>query len=172
MDLQKAETRRLHQTIFSLLSCEKISFSDIQLKPYRTDEYIHRLFYETTRFTALNYFFVVKARINDDQKDPTMSCERKMSYSLVSKSRLPSPLAIHYLILKVRNVFTTSFSSFSNFFFLRVRSGIWRSSPRFISTSLLKITAKVHIFHFHLSTLPNAISCSHPKLLAVGWSSS
>lgn len=104
MDRQKAEERKLYQSIFSLLSCEKIVFSDLQLKPYRTDEYIHRLFYETSRFAAFNYHFVVKARINDDQKDPTQSCERRLTYQLVLKSKITAPFAVHYLILKVTNL--------------------------------------------------------------------
>lgn len=69
---QKAlEEQQLYNTIFDLLSLEKITFNDLQLKPYRTDEFIHKLYYETSRFTAFNYQWVVKARVNDDQRDPT-----------------------------------------------------------------------------------------------------
>jgi hypothetical protein len=105
LDQQRAEDRRLQQCIFSLLSFEKIVFSDLQLKPYRTDEYIHRLFYETSRFAAFNYHFVVKARINDDQKDPTQSCDRRLTYQLVLKSKITTPFALHYLVLKVSFLF-------------------------------------------------------------------
>ena len=57
-------------------------FSDIQLKPYRTDDFVHRLFYESSRFSAFNYQWVVKAKISDSQKDPTQSSERDMTYQV------------------------------------------------------------------------------------------
>lgn len=44
------------------------------------------------------YQFVIKARVNDDQKDPTQSCERKMTYQLVLKSKVSSPIRVHYFI--------------------------------------------------------------------------
>lgn len=108
MDRLKSDERRLQQSIFSLLSYEKIVFSDLQLKPYRTDEYIHRLFYETSRFSAFNCQFVVKARINDDQKDPSQSCDRRLAYQLVLKTKVNTPFAIHYLVLKVCSTNTLS----------------------------------------------------------------
>lgn len=55
---------------------------DLQLKPYRTEEFVHRLFYETSRFTAFNNSWVVKARVNNSQKDPTQSSERDMTYQV------------------------------------------------------------------------------------------
>lgn len=56
---------------------------EIQLKPYRTDEFVHRLFYESSRFSAFNNQWVVKARINDCQKDPTQSSDRDMTYQVL-----------------------------------------------------------------------------------------
>lgn len=55
---------------------------DLQMKPYRTDEFVHRLFYETSRFSAFNNQWVVKARINNSQRDPTQSSERDMTYQV------------------------------------------------------------------------------------------
>lgn len=52
------------------------------MKPYRTDEFVHKLFYETSRFTAFNNQWVVKARINSSQRDPTQSSERDMIYQV------------------------------------------------------------------------------------------
>lgn len=54
------------------------------MKPYRTDEYVHKLFYETSRFSAFNNQWVVKARINNSQRDPTQSSERDMTYQVSS----------------------------------------------------------------------------------------
>lgn len=44
---------------------KSFSITDMQLKPYRTDEYIHKLFYESARFSAFNHQWVVKAIINN-----------------------------------------------------------------------------------------------------------
>lgn len=100
IDVRSAEEKVLYNRIFELLSFETITFSDLQLKPYRTDEFIHKLFYETSRFTAFNTQWVVKARINDNQKDPTQSCERSLSYQVILKSKIQGVVNVHYLILK------------------------------------------------------------------------
>lgn len=63
-------------------------FIDLQMKPYRTDEYVHKLFYETSRFTAFNHQWVVKARINNSQRDPHTVTDRKLSYQVCTKNKL------------------------------------------------------------------------------------
>lgn len=55
---------------------------DLQMKPYRTDEYVHKLFYETSRFTAFNHQWVVKARINNSQRDPHTVNDRRLTYQV------------------------------------------------------------------------------------------
>lgn len=65
------------------LICDYRSFiADLQLKPYRTDEYVHKLFYETSRFSAFNHQFAVKARINNAQRDPHTVTERQITYQV------------------------------------------------------------------------------------------
>lgn len=61
---------------------KKIHFADLQMKPYRTDEYVHKLFYETTRFTAFNHQWVIKARINNSQRDPHTVNDRRLTYQV------------------------------------------------------------------------------------------
>ncbi|XP_046999680.1 cysteine and histidine-rich protein 1 homolog [Schistocerca americana] len=100
IDQKREEEKRLYDSIFDLLSCEKISFQDLQMKPYRTDEFVHKLFYETSRFSALNNQWVVKARINNSQRDPTQSSERDMTYQLILKTKTACPLTTHFLILR------------------------------------------------------------------------
>lgn len=58
------------------------------MKPYRTDEFVHKLFYETSRFTAFNNQWVVKARINNSQRDPTQSSERDMTYQVCRNPKI------------------------------------------------------------------------------------
>lgn len=100
MDQKLADERVLYESIFDLLTYEKITFNDLQLKPYRTDEFVHRLFYETSRFSAFNNQWVVKARINNSQKDPTQSSERDMTYQLIMKTKATTTLSIYYIVLK------------------------------------------------------------------------
>ncbi|XP_018335771.1 cysteine and histidine-rich protein 1 homolog [Agrilus planipennis] len=100
IDEHNANERKVYDCIFDLLGYEKITFNDLQLKPYRTDEFVHRLFYETSRFSAFNNQWVVKARINNMQKDPTQSSEREMTYQLILKTKTTVPLHVHYIILK------------------------------------------------------------------------
>ncbi|XP_060521442.1 zinc finger TRAF-type-containing protein 1 homolog [Cylas formicarius] len=100
IDQQRVEERKLYENIFDLLGFEKIAFNDIQLKPYRTDEFVHRLFYESSRFTAFNNNWVIKARINNSQKDPTQSSERDMTYQLILKTKTQTPLVLNYILLR------------------------------------------------------------------------
>lgn len=74
--------------------------ADLQLKPYRTDEYVHKLFYETSRFSAFNHQFVVKARVNNSQRDPHTVNERQISYQLILKTKTATPLSIHFFAMK------------------------------------------------------------------------
>lgn len=55
---------------------------DLQMKPYRTDEYVHKLFYETSRFSAFNHQWVVKSRINNSARDPHTVNERQITYQV------------------------------------------------------------------------------------------
>jgi len=89
----------LHDYIFDLLSFEKIVFSDLQMKPYRTDEFIHKLYYETSRFSSFNNQWAVKALINSDQRDPASSTQRLFSYQLMLKSKNNLPMSIHFMVL-------------------------------------------------------------------------
>lgn len=120
---RRREQRRVHETLFTLLSYEKIAFHDIQFRPYRTDEYIHKLFYETSRFTAFNLQWVVKARVNDDQRDPTQSCQRHLSFQLCLKSKINNAMTIHYMLLKVKSSLIYIVDELTNF----VLGTIWRN---------------------------------------------
>lgn len=56
--------------------------ADLQLKPYRTEEFVHKLYYETSRFSAFGQQWVVKAFINKNQRDPTQSSQREITYQV------------------------------------------------------------------------------------------
>ncbi|CAO1415710.1 unnamed protein product [Diamesa serratosioi] len=98
-DAKSLEEKKLFNCLIDLLSYEKITFNDMQLKPYRTDEYIHKLFYESARFSAFNHQWVVKAIINNSQRDPHQSMEREITYQVTLKTKTTYPLAIHYFVL-------------------------------------------------------------------------
>lgn len=97
--LVEERERRLYDSIFELLSYEKITFNDLQMKPYRSDELVHKLFYETSRFTAFNNQWVVKARVTGSQRDPTQSSHREITYQLILKTKTAVPMCVHYLVV-------------------------------------------------------------------------
>ncbi|XP_017110161.1 zinc finger TRAF-type-containing protein 1 homolog isoform X1 [Drosophila bipectinata] len=99
-DVLIKEEKKMFNTLIDLLSYEKIIFNDLQMKPYRTDEYVHKLFYETARFSAFNQQWVVKARINNSQRDPHQSNERTITYQLILKTKTSTPMSIHFFALK------------------------------------------------------------------------
>ncbi|XP_037933997.1 cysteine and histidine-rich protein 1 homolog isoform X2 [Teleopsis dalmanni] len=99
-DAKIKQEKTVFNTLIDLLSYEKIIFNDLQMKPYRTDEYVHKLFYETARFSAFNHQWVVKARINNSQRDPHQSNERTVTYQLILKTKTTTPLSIHFFALR------------------------------------------------------------------------
>ncbi|KAG7268859.1 hypothetical protein CRUP_011308 [Coryphaenoides rupestris] len=84
MDQSHRRDMQLYNTIFGLLCYEKIGFTGT---PYRTDDFITRLYYETPRFTVLNQTWVLKARVNDSERNPNLSCKRTLSFQLILKSK-------------------------------------------------------------------------------------
>lgn len=100
------EVNEENQSFVSLvnsLSFEKISFNDLQFKQYKTDELTPKLYFETNRFNAFFQQWVLKARINDNEKNPNLSLHRYISYQLILKSKLSSSqssLDIKFCVLK------------------------------------------------------------------------
>ncbi|XP_026743819.1 cysteine and histidine-rich protein 1 homolog isoform X2 [Trichoplusia ni] len=95
---------KLYAQVLDLLSYEKITFNDLQLKPYRTEEFVHKLYYETSRFSAFGHQWVVKAFVNKNQRDPTQSSQREISYQLalqlILKSKPAQALGVQWLVLR------------------------------------------------------------------------
>lgn len=100
MDQSHRRDMQLYNSIFSLLCYEKIGFTEVQFRPYRTDDFITRLYYETPRFTVLNQTWVLKAWINDSERNPNLSCKRTLSFQLILKSKVNSALECSFLLLK------------------------------------------------------------------------
>jgi hypothetical protein len=60
------------------------------LKQYKTDDITPKLYFETNRFSAFFHQWAIKARVNDNQKNPNLSTNRYISFQLVLKSKLTS----------------------------------------------------------------------------------
>nr|XP_013800724.1 PREDICTED: cysteine and histidine-rich protein 1 [Apteryx mantelli mantelli] len=100
MDQSRKKEMQLYNSIFSLLSFEKIGYTEVQFRPYRTDDFITRLYYETPRLTVLNQTWVLKARVNDSERNPNLSCKRTLSFQLILKSKINSPMECSFLLLE------------------------------------------------------------------------
>lgn len=90
-------------SLVNILSHEKVCFNDLQFKQYRTDDITPKLYFETNRFSAFFNQWVLKARVNDNQKNPNLSLTRHISFQLILKSRLSSSqpsIEIKFCILK------------------------------------------------------------------------
>lgn len=61
---------------------KSLFITDLQAKSYRTDEYLTKLFYETARFSAFNHQWIVKAIINNSQRDVHQSNDRVITYQV------------------------------------------------------------------------------------------
>jgi len=90
-------------TLVNFLSYEKVCFNDLQFKQYKTDEITPKLYFETNRFGAFFHQWVLKARVNDNQKNPNLSLNRFISFQLILKSRLNGTqpnLEVKFCVLK------------------------------------------------------------------------
>ncbi|NXA57557.1 CYHR1 protein, partial [Nothocercus julius] len=74
--------------------------AEVQFRPYRTDDFITRLYYETPRLTVLNQTWVLKARVNDSERNPNLSCKRTLSFQLILKSKVNAPMECSFLLLE------------------------------------------------------------------------
>lgn len=92
-----------YRNILGLLSYEKITFNDIQLRPYRTDDFSTKLYYESGRFTAFSQQWLIKTAVNDHERHPSHTIERRMTFQLVLKSRVTTPMDVHYLVINGPN---------------------------------------------------------------------
>ena len=77
-----------------------LSSLDLILKPLRTDDFVAKLYFETSRFTALQYQWQVRARINDNIPHPHTTITRSLSYQLVLKSKISQTIDLKFFILK------------------------------------------------------------------------
>ncbi|XP_045502263.1 cysteine and histidine-rich protein 1 isoform X1 [Colias croceus] len=96
-DQAAADQLRIYTQIFDMLSYEKITFNDLQLKPYRTEEFVHKLYYETLRFPSFGHQWVVKAFINNNQPHPAHAAQREITYQLILKSKAQCELAVQWV---------------------------------------------------------------------------
>ncbi|XP_047536461.1 cysteine and histidine-rich protein 1 homolog isoform X2 [Vanessa atalanta] len=94
-----ADDLLVYTQLLDLLSCEKITFNDLQLKPYRTEE-LHKLYYETSRFSAFAHQWVVKAFVNKNQRDPTQSSQREITYQLILKSKPSAAVCVSWVCVR------------------------------------------------------------------------
>lgn len=117
------------------------------MKPYRTDEYVHKLFYETARFSAFNQQWVVKARINNSQRDPHQSNERAITYQLILKTKTSTPMSIHFFALK---------GPFSD---MKVSTQIYKHE--FTET----VGKAISLYHIELATKISSLSAVHREWL-------
>ncbi|CAH0696111.1 unnamed protein product [Spodoptera exigua] len=99
-DRRASEANAIYNQVLDLLSYEKIAFNDLQLKPYRTEEFMHKLYYETSRFSAFGHQWVVKAFVNKNQRDPTQSSQREITYQLILKSKTSCALGVQWVALR------------------------------------------------------------------------
>ena len=58
-------------------------YTDVQLSASRTDDFIPKLFYESNRFCAFDQTWMLKAKVQGDEK----TIERKFSYQLTCKNK-------------------------------------------------------------------------------------
>lgn len=100
---QNNHASRIKDNILNLFSMDRIGYTDFNLRSYRTDDYVPRLFFESARAQNFNENWVVKLAIGSlDQSpsNPTALLNRQMSFQLIMKSRPNQPKEIHFMVVR------------------------------------------------------------------------
>ncbi|NXC42560.1 CYHR1 protein, partial [Penelope pileata] len=105
MDQSRKKEMQLYNSIFSLLSFENIGYTGgTHGWPWRWGGLGVALalgwHWRCWRLTVLNQTWVLKARVNDSERNPNLSCKRTLSFQLILKSKVNSPLECSFLLLE------------------------------------------------------------------------
>lgn len=94
---------RIKDNLLGLFSMDRVGYTDFNLRSYRTDDYVPRLFFESGRANNFNESWIVKLSIsctNNSPSNPTLVLNRTISFQLVMKSRPNTPKDIHFMVTK------------------------------------------------------------------------
>lgn len=80
-----------------------MSFLDIQLRSYRSDDYISRLYFESNRIRCGQDEWVMKAFISccdQNPQNPTISMDRSLTFQLILKNRPNFPKDLQFFVTR------------------------------------------------------------------------
>ncbi|KAI9575206.1 cysteine and histidine-rich protein 1 homolog [Glossina fuscipes] len=87
-DTKADKEKKIFNAFFNLLSHENMAFIELRFKPLRTNEFPHKLFFETSRFSAFNLEWIVKTTVNNNEREPYRSSQRVITYQLILKTKI------------------------------------------------------------------------------------
>uniref|UniRef100_A0A8B9UH09 TRAF-type domain-containing protein n=2 Tax=Anas TaxID=8835 RepID=A0A8B9UH09_9AVES len=96
MDQTRHKEMQLYNSIFSLLSFEKIGYTGTGRHRGPSETFLGGSF----AFFGGFFTWVLKARVNDSERNPNLSCKRTLSFQLILKSKVNSPLECSFLLLE------------------------------------------------------------------------
>uniref|UniRef100_A0A1B0G3R0 RING-type domain-containing protein n=1 Tax=Glossina morsitans morsitans TaxID=37546 RepID=A0A1B0G3R0_GLOMM len=89
LDAKADQEKIVFNNLIDALSCEKIVFTDLQMRHYRIE---NETFYVTNFFPAFGKLWLIRAKINNDAVS--------FCYQLVLRSTIFSPLKVEFLALQ------------------------------------------------------------------------
>ncbi|NXK24352.1 CYHR1 protein, partial [Arenaria interpres] len=99
MDQTRKKEMQLYNSIFNLLSFEKIGYTGKWPprvpSPPRTGDVK-----APPTSPGCCQTWVLKARVNDSERNPNLSCKRTLSFQLLLKSKVSAPLECSFLLLE------------------------------------------------------------------------
>jgi hypothetical protein len=100
---QSRHQTRIKDNLLNLFSMDRVGYTDFNLRSYRTDDYVPRLFFESSRANNFNESWIVKLSIsctNNSPSNPTLLLNRQITFQLVMKSRPNTSKDIHFMVTK------------------------------------------------------------------------
>jgi len=100
---EQAKATRFKSNILILFSSDNVMYLDIQLRSYRSDDYISRLYFESNRIRCGPDEWVMKAFISccdQNPQNPTISMDRSLTFQLILKNRPNFPKDLQFFVTK------------------------------------------------------------------------
>uniref|UniRef100_A0A1B0FJN4 RING-type domain-containing protein n=1 Tax=Glossina morsitans morsitans TaxID=37546 RepID=A0A1B0FJN4_GLOMM len=95
-DSKAEDEKKIFNAFFDLLSHENMAFIELRFKPLRSNESPHKLFFETSRFSAFNLEWIVKTTVNNNEREPYRSSARVITYQLILKTKIYVPMDMDF----------------------------------------------------------------------------
>lgn len=94
---------RVKDNVLNLFSMDHVVFTDFQLRSFRSDDYVSRLYFESPRIRIMNEEMLLKCSISCSDaliSNPTLQLKRTISFQLTVKARPQLQKDVQFMVVR------------------------------------------------------------------------